>query len=644
MTRLTSALRRPEVVVSATWVLSAGLAVLAALREWGWVLAAALLVNYVADAAFYAVDDRAVTWFNDRQMAPVHRHLFREGVAVLGWVLLVAPPAEQVLAALLGLLAVHATHTAYRVLGARNRRRRRGRVTWRNLAVAGRSEGPEILPPTLPRTWTVGGPRWALHVDLPLVAGLALSWLLGSAWPLWAGLALVAVGAAFVTTRVLARRRLVARLPQPVDERAQVLEALEEYAPEVVVYFSGGPDTTYQLNVWLETIDRLERRTVIVVRELLHLEALLPTTTPLLVLPRAQDVEAFQVASMKVALYPTTVIKNNHMIRLRGLRHVFINHGDGDKAVTYSPLHRVFDEIWVAGQAACDRYLDRGEGVRPDQLVTVGRPQLAHIETAPSVPRDPGAPLTVLYAPTWEGNFEGVNYSSVAPMGVRLVEQLLAADRDIRVLFKAHPATGTRLEAAARARARIEDLLGGDDRHRVVGTEPDALYRAFNEADVLVADVSSVVADFLASRKPYLVTNPGDVPVAEFRAEFPSTSGGGVVGRDLAGLRELVEDAAGPDTLRSRRHELATYFLGSPVADPVQRFVEEVDAACRRSEASLERSAALAQAALVGAGPAGHPTAPWHHDLDRELAGDREGDGDRDPDRGDDADDEGDDA
>jgi CDP-Glycerol:Poly(glycerophosphate) glycerophosphotransferase len=622
LTRLTSSLRSPEVVVSATWILSAGLAVVAALREWGWVLALALVVNYVADATFYAVDERVATWFHDRQLAPVHRHLFREGVAVLGWVLIAAPSQWEVLAAVLGVLAVHATHSAYRVLGARNRRRRRGRVTWRNLDVAGRSDGPEILPPTLPRTWTIGGPRWALHVDVALVAGLALSWLLESAWPLWAGLALVAVGACFVTARVLARRRLVARLPQPADERAAVLESLEDYAPEVVVYFSGGPGTTYQLNVWLETIDRIERRTLIVVRELLHLDALLPTRTPVLVLPRAQDVEAFQVASMKVALYPTTVIKNNHMIRLRGLRHVFINHGDGDKAVTYSPLHRVFDEIWVAGQAACDRYLERGEGVRPDQLITVGRPQLAHIHSASTTPRDPGAPVTVLYAPTWEGNFEGVNYSSVAPMGVRMVEQLLASDRDIRVLFKAHPATGTRVEAAGRARARIEELLRGDDRHRVVGTEPDALYRAFNDADVLLADISSVVADFLASRKPYIVTNPADVPLDEFVAQFPSTSAGGVVGRDAATLLDLVEDAAGPDTLRGRRHELATYFLGEPLADPVQRFVDEVDAACRRSEASLERSAALAQAALVGAPHAaledalGEPPERGHGDRD----------------------------
>ena len=597
MTRLASTLRRSEVLVSLVWVLSSAVMLLAALGQQGWLLTVALVVNYVADATFYRVDTRAVVWFNEREMAPVHRHLFRESVAFLGWALITEPSAITVSAALAGVLVVHGAHAAYRVVGARNRRLRRGRVWWRGLDVDGADSGPTILPTTLPRVWTVSGARFALHDDVFLVLGLALSWTLGATWPVWAGLVAVIAGGVFVLQRGLARRRLVSRLATPAEEKAKVLGALEVLAPEVVVYFSGGPDTTYQLNVWLETIDRIEQPTVIVIRESRHLDALLPTTTPVVVLPRAQDVEAFQLPSMRVALYPTTVIKNNHMIRLRGLRHVFINHGDGDKSVTYSPLHRVFDEIWVAGEAARDRYLQRGEGVRADQLVTVGRPQLAHIEAVPDGAAA-ATPLTVLYAPTWEGNFEGVNYSSVAPMGELLVDALLGADRDIRVLFKAHPATGTRLEKAASARAAIERRLSTGP-HAVVGTEPDALYRAFNDADVLVADISSVVADFLASRKPYLVTNPKDVPVAQFHEEFPSPAGGGVVGRDAAAVLAAIEDAAGPDTLRARRLELATYFLGAPVDDPIGRFTDEVTRAIGRSDEALARSAAAAQVQAI---------------------------------------------
>lgn len=601
MARLASALRNRDVVVTGLWTLSVLTAALAAVREWGLVLVLALALNYVSDERLNAGDPRVAQWLANRQLGAPQRHLFRQAAAIFGWMLITRPGPVLVLGTIAGVLVVHGTHAAYQVLGAHNRRRRRGRVTWRNLWVDGEDAGPQILPTTMPRLASISGPRWALHLDVFLVAGLAASWLFATDWPVWAGLATVVVGSAFVAWRVLARRGLVRRLPTPEQERASVLTALEQHAPEVVVYFSGGPDTTYQLNVWLETIDRMEQPTVIFIRELHHLDTLLPTRTPVLVVPRAQDVAEFQIPSMKVALYPTTVIKNNHMIRLRGLRHIFINHGDGDKAVTYSPLHRVFDEIWVAGQAACDRYLDRGEGVRADQLVRVGRPQLAHIHPVDTTsPRTEG-PLTVLYAPTWEGNFEGVNYSSVAPMGPQIIDALLRAGRDVRILFKAHPATGTRLAKAASARARIERRLRESGTHQVVGSEPDALYRAFNDADVLIADVSSVVADFLASRKPYIVTNPRGIPLEDFRRDFPSTSGGGVLGADARDLRELLDDATGPDTFGPRRRELATYFLGEPVADPIQRFVDEVAAALARGQEALAHSAALAQEAALEA-------------------------------------------
>lgn len=593
---------RSDVGALVLYAASAALMVVAALlggwsAGWGWVLGLALVANYVADARLFLVDERVVQWLNERQLASAQRAFLREASAVLGWAVIARPDAWLALLVVAGVGATHLTHAAYRVLSGRNQRLRRGRLGWANLDVDGRTSGPEFLPPTLPQVATITGPRVALHVDVPLLLGLWVGWATGSAAPVLVGLALLLAGSAFVAHRVLERRRTIARLPSPAEDNAKLLAAVERLAPEVAVYFSGGQDTTYQLNVWLETVDRLHRPTVIILREFLHLEALLPTRTPILVLPRARDVEAMQVPSLKVALYPTTVNKNNHMIRLRGIRHVFINHGDGDKSVTYSPLHRVFDEIWVAGQAACDRYLRRGEGVRPEQLVTVGRPQLAHIQprTGPVSPT-PDRPLTVLYAPTWEGNFDGVDYSSVAPMGERIVDTLLRSELPVRVLFKAHPATGTRLPRAAAAREAIEQRLrSSGGRHQVVGTEPDSLYNAFNEADVLVADISSVVADFLASRKPYLVTNPRDTAVADYHRDFPSTAGGAVIARDCADLAAALADAVGPDVNRARREELATYFLGDPVADPVEHFADEVDRACERAQAALARSADHAQ-------------------------------------------------
>ena len=580
-------LRRLESWAAGLWALSAVVAVVAALVGWGLVLGVALLVLVVSDAMLYAGEDpQFPRWLDRHEMGAVDRALFREGIALLGWALATRPSPWTVVTAVTAVFVVHGTHVAFRALTAPFARMDRARLAWRGLHVDGRTEARAPLKPPLPSPRPQpAGSQVVLQLDLLVIVGLWVSWASMSTIPVRVMLVGVILCAAAVAWQVLARYRLVRSLPLPEEDNARLFEALVDHAPAVAVYFSGGRGTTYQLNVWVETIDRLTSPAVIFVREGHHLDEMLPTSTPVVVLPRARDVEAFCVPSIRVVLYPTTVIKNNHMIRLPGLRHVFINHGDGDKSVTYSPLHRVFDEIWVAGQAGCDRYLNRGEGIRADQLHRVGRPQLAHIERLAdrhSLSR------TVLYAPTWEGNFSGVDYSSVATMGERIVDVLTAPDLGLTVLFKAHPATGTRLGQAAAARAAIEARLSAPrSPHRVVGTAPDALYRAFNEADVLVADISSVVADYLASRKPYLVTNPRGADPASFHADFPSTSAGALIRPDCDGLAQAIRDALGEDRFRERRAELATYFLGQPVVDPIAHFVDEVERALDRTPPRL---------------------------------------------------------
>ncbi|MGG5257984.1 CDP-glycerol glycerophosphotransferase family protein [Phycicoccus avicenniae] len=580
-------LRDPAVRTAAVgallWALAVVVAGTVAVLDLPAVGLLAVLAIYVGDALVQAGDPRVAAWLADREMAPLQRAMLRDAVAVLAWLLATAPPAPVVTLVVLTVLAVPAAHLGYRVLTSHHASVRRGRIAWRNLDVDGEREGPLRLPPILPAIGPLRGRVVLLASDVFVVLGL---------WGVVAGAGdvVLVVGAVLTLLALLAclaagvRRSLAVRhLPSARQDNARLRTALEEYAPEVVVYFSGPVGTTYQLNVWLEALERVRRRVLVVIRERHHLEDLLPSTLPLVVTTSATQVEYVHTDSVLVALYPTTVIRNNHMIRLPGVRHVFINHGDGDKAVTYSPLHRVFDEIWVAGQAACDRYLTKGEGVRPDQLLVVGRPQLAHVALRPAQPATDQ--VTVLYAPTWEGNFDDVDYSSVASMGVELVRELLRAEPPIRVLFKPHPATGNRRSDAAAGRAQVTEMVRRSPRGVLVGPGPEALYDAFNTCDVLVADVSSVVADFLASRKPYVVTNPRGLDPETMQHDFPSTSGGPLLARGSGRVVEEVRAAVTTDPLRERRERLATYFLGEPSADPVGVFADEVDAACLRAAA-----------------------------------------------------------
>jgi hypothetical protein len=106
---------------------------------------------------------------------------------------------------------------------------------------------------------------------------------------------------------------------------------------------------------------------------------------------------------------------------------------------------------------------------------------------------------------------------------------------------------------------------------------------------VLISDISSVITDFLASRKPYLVTNPRDIPDAEFRALFPSAGAAELLGTDLANLSGALVDAAGTDARRAAREALAEYLLGAE-AHPLDAFLDEVDRFVERAEARVRTS------------------------------------------------------
>ena len=485
----------------------------------------------------------------------------------------------------------------------RGRAHVRDRVRWQGLTVDGAEQGPAPVPQPGFLTATPTQQDAVLAVEWVLLAGLAASVVVDRWTPLWVAVALTVVALASLLARGVRYER-ASRLAPPAEVFPRVVEALERLRPEVIVYFSSPASGSYALRVWLDTIRRLGNRTLVLLREAHHLEDLDLTGLPVVVLPLAQQVEEAQVASMRVVLYPTNVVKNNHMIRLPGLRHAFIGHGDSDKAGSFSPVTRVYDEIWVAGPAGRDRYLAAAEGVRPEQIREVSRPQLAGISRRHAAVPAPGVLPAVLYAPTWEGFYEESDYCSLADPGLQAVRAMVASGR-VRVLFKPHPASGGRREDVAAAVAEIEALVRQPP-HQRVPDDPMALYDAMSEADVLIGDVSSVLSDWLVSGRPYLVTNPRLLPVEELHERFPTTRGGAVLspGGDVM---DLVDEALGADALAPRRYELARYLLGAVRDDPVRDFVEEVGAFVARAERARPQQAPAAQPVPAPAAP---PVAP----------------------------------
>lgn len=437
-------------------------------------------------------------------------------------------------------------------------------------------------------------PRRTVEVWITQLLVLAPA-LLGAPWPVVLVLGAVAImalaGVTIPDAKVSWRMRQQKRATGLTGPLRQVQDFIDEYRPEVIVHLSGPETASYQINTWLESLESLDRRVFIVLRDQPLFRRLASTSIPVLTLRDPGELLMIDFSSARIALYPSNTGNNIHLLRLPTLMSAFIGHGDSDKSASNNPFSRAYDELWVAGQAGADRYRRSGLGVHEDQYRFVGRPQVHAISrdrlSADEVP-------TVLYAPTWEGVNLDQEYSSVSAVGVTIVKALLAAQPPIRVVFKAHPFTGQRDAKYRGVLAQIANLLDdaaastGID-HRVVKGGP--INEWFNRSAALVTDISSVVSDFLASEKPYAVFNHTDLDDPTFRVEYPSTGAGTTIGRDGRGIAEFIDIVTGatPDPYAGARETLATYLLGPQEARSLESFQAAIDTMIERSE--IDRAA-----------------------------------------------------
>lgn len=392
-----------------------------------------------------------------------------------------------------------------------------------------------------------------------LLAAVALSAAVAlPAWPVMlAGLLVGAVGAGAVLA--LVRRRFT-----PSAAGSPVSRALRRHSPEFLLYFSAPPGSEYQVTMWLPYLERIGRPFLVMLREPEFLPAIsAATSAPVVVCPTLKSVDEAIVPSLTVAFYVNHGAKNSHCIRFGQLTHIQLHHGDSDKAPSANPVSAIFDKIFVAGQAAIDRYARAGVVIPRAKFAIVGRPQVESIE----VSRDRIADLptkTVLYTPTWTGHYADANYCSL-PVGETLVRQLLA--RGVTVILRAHPYTSQNPESA-RQLSRIEELLSADraktGRQHVWGAAASrelSLVDCVNRSDALVSDVSGVISDYLYSGKPYAVTDM--VGSGErFTEEFPLARAGYVLHRDLANVGPVLDLLLDADPLTETRWQTRTRYLG----------------------------------------------------------------------------------
>jgi hypothetical protein len=377
--------------------------------------------------------------------------------------------------------------------------------------------------------------------------------------PMFGLLAIGAIAAGAVAADGVLRIRARRAAERTIGGRIDAL------APRFALHWDAPKGTGYQVAAWLPYLERIGVPFLVIVRNPgSFAEVAKATSAPVLLRRGPQDLDAMVPMSMRSVFYVNNSMRNSHMVRYPAVKHIQLNHGESDKAPSYSPVFRMFDKDFVAGQAAIDRFARFGVEVSPDLFEIVGRPQLEDVDV-----RESGEIRTVLYAPTWKGHNADTGHSSLE-IGEDIVEHLLR--RGLRVIYRPHPYTNR--DARHRRLSReIDRRLAAHSEStgtaHVFGLEATkrlSLLECFNESDALISDVSSVVGDFLYSLKPFAITAM-DMSVRQFRASYPIASAAYVIARDGGNLDLELGEMLAHDPRRAERRELKTYVLGDHPAD-----------------------------------------------------------------------------
>ena len=335
---------------------------------------------------------------------------------------------------------------------------------------------------------------------------------------------------------------------------------------QVAYFFADTPSRIYQIAQWLPVIEKSPANlsAVIITRSAASTEELRKLTNIPIIHARTFDLlmSLLELSKFKAIIYVNNSYQNFQTLSYQQAVHIHVNHGESDKISMVSNQAKAYDRVFVAGPAAKDRYLKAVAWIDQNKLITVGRPQLDLGQ--PPFAAEPKL-KTITYAPTWEGEDEANNYTSMDLYGKKIIDAALNQS-DCRTIYKPHPRILTSKDPEVVAahkyivsrlnKAPHQVLLEGDVIEVLLGT------------DLLMSDISSVTLDylylkpegaiFLSDRRTDFVALKSESPVASAATIIDEKS----VDELSAQLKKTLEK----DDLAAKRAEVCRYYFGGIVA------------------------------------------------------------------------------
>lgn len=372
-------------------------------------------------------------------------------------------------------------------------------------------------------------------------------------------------------------------------ERNYLMEDLPARLTEArfLLHLGDGVDSAFHIDLWLDYVKEVDPSAILAIRSRLLFEHLRQTRPGIDAVYVKAGIEAEWLVNscekLRAVLYVSNTGSTIHFLRFNHLRHVWLGHGDSEKAASCHKFFRAYDEVWAAGRAQIDRFANSGMNHDSLRFRIVGRPELRDLleEPGESDMED------FLYLPTWEGFQSQQEYTSIRDCTTFLPQVSALVGRRGQVKF--HPWVGKRDRSLSVVEDNLRALPATETGGVTVIDRTVPVVECMKSAKFLIADISSVISDFLPTGRPIFLYEPrgGDIRTTQ-SAMGPDAYC--YVFHDAQELVALVQRVVvdGDDWLRGARGDAQAYFV-DPVRTREGAFEEALRALLREEEAGPSR-------------------------------------------------------
>jgi hypothetical protein len=291
----------------------------------------------------------------------------------------------------------------------------------------------------------------------------------------------------------------------------------------------------------------------------------------------------------KVLLYPNQNVRNFYALRYSEAVHVFVSHGESDKAYMSQNTIKRYDLYFAAGHAAIDRISSKATHYDTSKrIIEIGRPQsLDEYELPKDFIQSPKK--KVLYAPTWEGVTKATRYTSIVSHGQRLVKALVESG-EYQVTYRPHPLSGSRDSEVKGANEAIKKVIrqankaDGSSNHYI---DESSFGWHLQYHDLMISDISAIAYDWLSTGNPILLTKP--VEKKAIVEEFPLVDKlYSITTSDLESIEKLIADQFKEESDQKKiSAELNAYYFKQPTNQSDEHLANAVSQAIALREQNL---------------------------------------------------------